>query len=132
MTVIPILMPHQENSRPTKTKAGAEVWLIRHGQTEWSVTGQHSGRRDLPLTSTGEFEAQQVARILNGRKFDLVLCSPLQRAARTCGIAGYDSAASIEPDVQEWDYGDCMGKTELQVREEFFGLDDLGWTSSTR
>lgn len=103
--------------------SGPLVWLIRHGETEWSVTGQHSGRTDLPITSVGEYEARQVGRILNGRKFDLVLCSPLRRAARTCQIAGYDLVALIEPDVQEWDYGACTGMTERQLREKF-----PGWT----
>jgi len=100
-----------------------EVWLIRHGETDWSITGQHSGRHDLPLTPTGEHEAQRVGRILDGRKFNVVLCSPLQRAARTCQISGYGSVALIEPDTQEWDYGDCTGKTEGEMREQF-----PGWT----
>jgi len=100
-----------------------EVWLIRHGETEFSITGQHSGRHDLPLTPTGEQEAQSVGRILGGREFNLVLCSPLQRAARTCQISGYSSAALIEPDIQEWDYGDCTGMTERSIRERF-----PGWT----
>lgn len=100
-----------------------EIWLIRHGETEWSITGQHSGRHDLPLTPHGEHEAEQVRRILDNREFDLVLCSPLRRAARTCQIAGYHSTALIEPDIQEWDYGNCTGRTEQQMRERF-----PGWT----
>ena len=102
---------------------GPNVWLIRHGQTEWSVTGQHSGRYDLPLTPDGEDEARQVASLLNGRKFDHVFCSPLRRAARTCQLAGYDAVATVDPDIQEWDYGACTGKTERQMREEY-----PGWT----
>jgi probable phosphoglycerate mutase len=92
-----------------------EIWLIRHGETEWSLSGQHSGRYDLPLTAHGEEEARLTARALNGRSFDLVLCSPLQRARRTCEIAGYLPHARIEPDIQEWDYGDCTGYTREQL-----------------
>ena len=106
---------------PSQPSGQPEVWLIRHGETEWSVTGQHSGRNDLPLTPTGEREAEQAGRILGGREFNLVLCSPLQRAAKTCQIAGYASVARIEPCIQEWDYGDCTGMTVRQIRELFPG-----------
>lgn len=92
-----------------------EIWLIRHGETEWSLSGQHSGRYDLPLTANGEEEARRTAAALDGRPFDLVLCSPLQRARRTCEIAGYLPVARIEPDIQEWDYGDCTGLTRAQL-----------------
>lgn len=94
-----------------------ELWLIRHGETAWSLTGQHSGRHDLPLTPHGEEEARQTRQSLNGASFDLVLCSPLQRARRTCEIAGYLDQARIEPDIQEWDYGDCTGYTREQLIE---------------
>lgn len=96
-----------------------EIWLIRHGETEWSLTGQHSGRYDLPLTAHGEEEAHLTARALNGRPFDLVLCSPLQRARRTCEIAGYLDQAFLEPDIQEWDYGDCTGFTRAQLEQKY-------------
>ncbi len=101
--------------------ARSEIWLIRHGQTEWSRTGQHTGRQDLPLTAQGEAEARAAAGILAGRKFELVLCSPLQRAKRTCEIAGYLDQALIEPDIMEWDYGALSGRTVAQVREEMPG-----------
>jgi probable phosphoglycerate mutase len=101
----------------------AEVWLIRHGQTEWSLSGQHSGRYDLPLTAQGEKEAEETRLLLNGRKFDTVLCSTLQRARRTCEIAGYLEQAVLDPECQEWDYGDCTGYTMEQIRERF-----PGWT----
>ncbi|MFB3778220.1 MAG: histidine phosphatase family protein [Bryobacteraceae bacterium] len=100
-----------------------ELWIIRHGETEWSLSGQFSGRVDLPLTAHGEEEARATARALDGVSLDLVLCSPLQRARRTCEIAGYLSQARIEPAVAEWDYGDCTGFTEAQMRERF-----PGWT----
>ncbi len=100
-----------------------EVLLIRHGETEWSISGQHSGRVDLPLTARGEDEAREVGRLLAGQTFDRVLCSPLQRAVRTCEIAGYLGAAQIEPDLREWDYGDCTGLTQQQMCERY-----PGWT----
>lgn len=95
------------------------MWLIRHGETEWSLTGQHSGRTDLALTAKGEDEAREARDLLAGRVFDQVLCSPLRRARRTCEIAGYLDVADIEPDCQEWDYGDLTGYTQDQVREKY-------------
>jgi probable phosphoglycerate mutase len=100
-----------------------EIWLIRHGETEWSLSGQHSGRYDLPLTERGEEEAHEAGRALQARKFDLVLCSTLQRARRTCELAGYSGVAQPEPDAQEWDYGDLTGYTQEQIRERH-----PGWT----
>ncbi len=96
-----------------------EIWLIRHGETAWSITGQHSGRHDLPLTARGEEEARITSSALAGRRFDQVLCSPLQRARRTCEIAGYLPDASIDPEIQEWDYGDCTGFTRAQLAERY-------------
>ena len=101
----------------------AEVWLIRHGETEWSITGQHCGRRDLPMTERGEEEAREVGRLLAGQVFDHVWCSPLQRARRTCEITGHLAAAHIDPDLQEWDYGDCTGFTLEQLTQRY-----AGWT----
>jgi len=97
--------------------------LIRHGETAWSISGQHSGRTDLPLTAAGEDEARALAGVLAGRTFTKVLCSPLQRARRTCELAGYSAVAEIDPAVQEWDYGECTSFTEEQIRERF-----PGWT----
>lgn len=101
----------------------SRIWLIRHGETEWSLSGQHSGRYDLPLTPNGEDEARAAALALAGRSFDLVLCSPLQRAKRTCELAGYLDVAKMEPDIMEWDYGECTGFTQEQIRERI-----PGWT----
>ena len=89
---------------------------MRHGETEWSLTGQHSGRVDLPLTPNGEREALETARALAGAKFDLVLCSPLRRSVRTCELCGLLPQARLEPDVMEWDYGDFNGLTRQQIR----------------
>lgn len=100
-----------------------EVWLVRHGETEWSLTGQHSGRHDLPLTENGEKEAVAAGRLLNGLAFDGVFCSTLQRARRTCEIAGYAGVAAFDPDFQEWDYGECTSFTQEQIRGRF-----PGWT----
>jgi probable phosphoglycerate mutase len=98
-----------------------EVWLIRHGETAWSLTGQHSGRTDLPLTTHGEAEAVEASQLLAGKKFDQVWCSPLRRARRTCEIAGYLAEARIDPDLQEWDYGACTGYTQEQLAQRFPG-----------
>lgn len=94
-----------------------EIWLIRHGETAWSLTGQHTGRTDLPLTEKGEYEARATARRLHGEKFDLVLCSPLERARQTCEIAGYLPHAVLDPDCMEWDYGDLNGVTREDYRK---------------
>lgn len=100
-----------------------EIWLIRHGETAWSKTGQHSGRYDLPLTPHGEDEARATAQALRGVEFDQVICSPLQRAKRTCELVGLLERARIEPDAAEWDYGDCTGFTQDQLAEKY-----EGWT----
>jgi broad specificity phosphatase PhoE len=99
-----------------------EIWLIRHGETAWSLTGQHTGRTDLPLTPTGEVEALSLSRQLAGEQFDLVLCSPLQRARRTCELSGFLPQAVLDPDCQEWDYGDLNGIT----REDYVAAHP-GW-----
>ena len=100
-----------------------EIWLIRHGETEWSLSGQHTGRTDLPLTAAGERQAAAIGRYLAGRPFALVLTSPLQRAHETCRLAGYGGVAQIEPDLCEWDYGAYEGRTSVQIQESV-----PGWT----
>jgi probable phosphoglycerate mutase len=92
------------------------LWLIRHGETEWSLSGAHTGRTDLPLTVAGEEKAAKIREKLQGRSFALVLTSPMQRARRTCEIAGYGAAAQIEPNLLEWNYGDYEGLTTQQIR----------------
>ncbi|HYO83233.1 MAG TPA: histidine phosphatase family protein [Bryobacteraceae bacterium] len=101
----------------------SEVWLVRHGETEWSLTGQHSGRNDIALTPNGEEEARRVAPLLRGEHFDQVLCSTLQRARRTCSLAGFGERAEFDPELQEWDYGECTGLTREQLGEKY-----PGWT----
>jgi len=100
-----------------------EIWLIRHGETEWSLSGQHTGRTDLPLTAAGERHAGQIGRFLAGRPFALVLTSPLQRARETCRLAGYAAVAQADPDLREWDYGAYEGRTSAQIQESV-----PGWT----
>ena len=93
-----------------------DLVLLRHGETEWSRTGRHTGRTDVPLTPYGEQQARAAGRLLAGRRFALVLTSPLERAARTAELAGL-SGAVVEPDLVEWDYGAFEGLTSEQIQE---------------
>jgi probable phosphoglycerate mutase len=93
-----------------------ELWLIRHGETPWTLSGAHTGRTDIPLTAAGREHALELGRYLAGRDFALVLVSPLQRALETCRLAGFGGSAAIEPDLREWDYGDYEGRTSTEIR----------------
>jgi probable phosphoglycerate mutase len=93
-----------------------DLWLIRHGETEWSLSGAHTGRTDIPLTDAGRANAAAIGRYLAGRQFALVLASPLQRALDTCRLSGYDSHAAIDPNLREWDYGDYEGLTTPEIK----------------
>jgi broad specificity phosphatase PhoE len=104
-----------------------ELWLIRHGETAWSLSGQHTGRTDIPLTDAGRAEAVAVGRYLAGRLFGLVLTSPLARARETCRLAGFGGAAQIDPNLCEWNYGDYEGHTTAEIRAQ--RPDWLLWTS---
>jgi 6-phosphogluconolactonase len=95
-----------------------QIWLFRHGETEWSLSGQHTGRTDLPLTAAGRRRAEALARRLSGRPFALILCSPLRRALETCRLAGYGDVAEIDPDLMEWDYGDYEGWRTIDIQKE--------------
>jgi probable phosphoglycerate mutase len=99
------------------------LWIVRHGETEWSLAGRHTGRTDLPLTPEGERQASALGPSLAGRRFDLVLTSPLRRARDTCRLAGFGDVAQAEPDLAEWDYGGYEGMTSREI-------DQLapGWT----
>jgi broad specificity phosphatase PhoE len=97
-----------------------EVWLARHGETEWSRDGRHTGRTDLPLTARGEDEARALVGALAGVPFDLVLTSPRRRAADTAALAGRRDAVA-DPDLAEWDYGDYEGLTTAAIREQVPG-----------
>jgi probable phosphoglycerate mutase len=93
-----------------------QVWLVRHGETEWSLSGQHTGRTDVPLTPGGRRQAEALGRHLGGRSFALVLTSPLGRARETCRLAGYGSSAQVVDDLREWDYGIYEGRTTAAIR----------------
>jgi broad specificity phosphatase PhoE len=100
------------------TKPQPQLWLIRHGETEWSLSGAHTGRTDLPLTETGQKRAAAIGRLLNGRQFVLALSSPLTRARETCRLAGYGDVAVIDENLREWDYGDYEGLSTPDIRAE--------------
>ena len=95
-----------------------EIYLIRHGETAWSLSGQHTGNTDLALTEHGESVARQLAGRLQGIHFSLVLTSPRLRARMTCELAGLGDTAQTEPNLAEWDYGDYEGLTSEQIRSE--------------
>jgi broad specificity phosphatase PhoE len=95
-----------------------ELWLFRHGETEWSRSGAHTGRTDLPLTNAGRVRAAAIGRYVAGRPFALVLTSPMQRAIDTCALAGSGYAAQIDPNLREWDYGDYEGRTTTDIQKE--------------
>jgi broad specificity phosphatase PhoE len=95
-----------------------ELWLFRHGETEWSKSGAHTGTTDLPLTAEGRERAALLGNYLAGRRFALVLTSPLTRARDTCALAGYGDVAQIEPGLVEWNYGDYEGRTTSGIRKE--------------
>jgi probable phosphoglycerate mutase len=96
--------------------AEPDVWLVRHGQTDWSASGRHTGRTDIELTPEGEQQAKALIPVLAGVDFDLVLCSPLRRARRTAELAGLDPV-EVDDDLQEWDYGDLEGLTTPEIQE---------------
>lgn len=91
------------------------VYLARHGQTAWSITGQHTGLADLPLTEQGEEEARRLGARLQKFKFDYVFVSPLQRAMNTCEIGGYAGVAEVMPDLVEWHYGKYEGRRTAEI-----------------
>ena len=95
-----------------------QVYIARHGETEWSLSGQHTGLTDLPLTPRGERNARALCARLAGIAFDHVLTSPLQRARRTCELAGFGARAAIDNDLVEWNYGQYEGRTTADIRKE--------------
>lgn len=105
------------------TEQRQELWLIRHGETEWSAAKRHTGRTDIALTPAGERQAAALGQSLAGRRFGLVLCSPLRRASETCRLAGYGQPAEVTDDLLEWDYGVYEGRTTQEIR-----LEQPGWS----
>ena len=94
------------------------VYLARHGETAWSITGQHTGLKDLPLTERGESNAQRLGDRLMGLNFVKVFTSPLQRARRTCELAGFGAVAEVDSDLVEWNYGQYEGRTTADILKE--------------
>jgi len=100
-----------------------KIYLIRHGETEWTKTKQHTGLTDIPLTEEGCIQAEWLKERLGQKKFKKVFCSPLKRAKETCEISGYLKQAAIDQDLLEWDYGDYEGKTSAEIHKT-----DPHWT----
>lgn len=94
------------------------VYLARHGETAWTISRQHTGLTDLPLTERGERTARRLGERLKGLKFSKVFTSPLQRAARTCELAGFGAIAEVDPDLVEWDYGQYEGRRTAEILAE--------------
>jgi broad specificity phosphatase PhoE len=97
--------------------AGVELWLIRHGETEWSLSGAHTSRTDIPLTEKGRERAEKLKGYLKDTHFDAVFESPMQRARETCAIAGFGDVARVEDGLKEWDYGVYEGKTTKEIQQ---------------
>jgi probable phosphoglycerate mutase len=104
-------------------RARHEIVLVRHGETDWSRDGKHTGRTDVPLNDAGRARAKALAPRLAGREFELVLTSPLARAVETCRLAGLDARAQARDDLLEWDYGAYEGRTTPEIR-----ADRPGWS----
>lgn len=102
-----------------------ELWLVRHGETEWSLSGAHTSRTDLPLIAEGERQAIELARMLRGKKFAMTLSSPMKRAMETARLAGF--RPEIDENLREWDYGQYEGLTMAQIQEH-----DPGWAIWTK
>jgi probable phosphoglycerate mutase len=102
---------------------GGELWLVRHGETEWSASGRHTGRTDIDLTEAGRRNATALRERLSGTEFSRVLTSPSMRARVTCELAGFADRAEVDEDLYEWDYGQDEGLTTEEIRE-----DRPGWT----
>ena len=107
---------------------GVELWLVRHGETEWSLSGQHTSTTDIPLTEHGRKRAEELRDYLAGKKFAAVFVSPRERAIETCKIAGYGDVAVVDDDLQEWNYGEAEGKTTPEMRK-IYGPEWSVWSS---
>lgn len=101
-----------------QNRKSLQLYIIRHGETSWSLAGQHTGATDVPLTAQGEAEARELEPRLRKIGFSYVLTSPRLRARRTCELAGFGEAAEIESALSEWDYGDYEGKRSVDIRKE--------------
>ena len=108
---------------------GVELWLMRHGETEWSLSGAHTSRTDIALTDHGRMRAEELRAYLKGTTFAKVLSSPMQRAKQTCEIAGLGGQMVIDEGLREWDYGDAEGLTTKEMRAK---RNDPDWSVWTR
>ena len=98
-----------------------ELWLVRHGETEWSLSGKHTSRTDIPLTDHGRKRAEELRDYLKDTKFVAVFVSPMQRARETCAIAGFGDVAVVDDGLKEWDYGVYEGKTTKEIQAQIPG-----------
>ena len=108
---------------PPVPPAPTRLVLVRHGETEWSRSGRHTGRTDIPLTDRGREQAVRLGRVLRGRTFSRVVSSPLVRALDTCRLAGFGDRVELVDDLREWDYGAYEGRTRAEIAAEV-----PGWT----
>lgn len=108
----------KEKKRGGMSEALPEIYIARHGNTAWTLSGQHTGLTDLPLTPNGERNAQRLGERLKGMTFARVFTSPLQRASKTCQLAGFGAIAETDPDLVEWDYGQYEGLTSAQILKQ--------------
>lgn len=111
------------------SEAKVELWLVRHGETAWSLSGAHTSFTDIPLTDRGRERAVELREYLKGKEFAGVLVSPRQRAQETARIAGFGEVMQVEEDLQEWNYGESEGKTTKEMRAKY---DDPEWSVWTR
>jgi len=111
-----------DQSPPAGPDVSSRLVAVRHGATEWSLAGRHTGRTDLPLLDEGRRQAEELRARLAGHEFARVLCSPLRRARDTCALAGFGSRAEVCEDLREWDYGRYEGRTTDEILVE-----DPGW-----
>ena len=116
--ITPVIQTDSGTALSTHGRKSLQLWLVRHGETEWSLSGQHTGRTDLPLTPVGEQQARDIGRLLSKQRIGVVLTSPLLRARETCRLAGYGDNAVVDPNLQEWDYGDYEGRTTAEIQEQ--------------
>ena len=123
-----VTQPVDYELETTMSDTKVELWLVRHGETEWSADGRHTSVTDIPLTERGRERARELRDYLAGRKFAAVLVSPMQRARETCDIAGYGNVAVVEPNLMEWNYGESEGKTTAEMRAKY-GPDWSVWTN---
>src|ERR1700761_3117023 len=123
-----VTQPVDYGLETTMSDTKVELWLVRHGETEWSADGRHTSVTDIPLTERGRERARELRDYLAGRKFAAVFVSPMQRARETCDIAGYGNVAVVEPNLMEWNYGESEGKTTAEMRAKY-GPDWSVWTN---